>query len=489
MFKSLFSRYISAFIVIVLTSNLMLGLVIGVLVANYAKDTNQQMVMNSAAVAKTAIQRQFDASGMTDFNQYVYYSSAMVTRELNIVAQCTNSMWVFITDTSGNILAADDIANAELTVNHIDLAQYDLEYNGFNGLTDLDGALENKRLTRIVRLTGANTGAYGYVFVSLSGSMLDGFVKGIVKAIAIASLWVLAATLVAVYFISERIVAPIKDMSRAAKRFAQGHFDTRVPVKSKDEVSELALAFNNMAISLENMENTRSTFIGNISHELRTPMTSISGFIDAMIDGAIPEEKHEHYLQVISGEVKRLSRLVSSLLDITKIQAGDRKFNKSTFDICETARQIIISCEQRLNDQKLDVEFVCDEDNMLAYADPDAIYQIFYNLCDNAIKFSKPGGKYRISIIRNEEKIFVSVYNEGVGIKSEDLPFVFDRFYKGDKSRGLDKTGLGLGLYICKAIIDAHGEEIWVKSEYGKYCEFIFTLQSALESENVELTK
>ena len=157
MFKSLFSRYISAFIVIVLTSYLMLGLVIGVLVANYAKDTNQQMVMNSAAVAKTAIQRQFDASGMTDFNQYVYYSSAMVTRELNIVAQCTNSMWVFITDTSGNILAADDIANAELTVNHIDLAQYDLEYNGFNGLTDLDGALENKRLTRIVRLTGANT--------------------------------------------------------------------------------------------------------------------------------------------------------------------------------------------------------------------------------------------------------------------------------------------------------------------------------------------
>lgn len=114
-------------------------------------------------------------------------------------------------------------------------------------------------------------------------------------------------------------------MSRAAKRFAQGHFDTRVPVKSKDEVSELALAFNNMAISLENMENTRSTFIGNISHELRTPMTSISGFIDAMIDGAIPEEKHEHYLQVISGEVKRLSRLVSSLLDITKIQAGDRE--------------------------------------------------------------------------------------------------------------------------------------------------------------------
>ncbi len=122
---------------------------------------------------------------------------------------------------------------------------------------------------------------------------------------------------------------------------------------------------------------------------------------------------------------------------------------------------------------------------MYVYADPDAIYQILYNLCDNAIKFSHEGGKYRVSILRNEEKIFVSVFNEGAGIPADDLPFVFDRFYKADKSRGLDKSGLGLGLYICKAIMDAHGEEIWVKSEQGKNCEFVFTLQSAIRTSEI----
>ncbi|MCI8331416.1 MAG: HAMP domain-containing histidine kinase [Clostridiales bacterium] len=466
----------------------MLALVISVMVANYSNSTNQEIVVNSASVVRAAVQQQFETSGISDFNQYVYYESQMLTKELNIAAQCTSNMWIFITDKNGVILAADDHAAANLNRSSIDMTQFDLSAGSFKGYTDFDGMFTAKRLTKMATLNGANTGVYGYVFVCLPESMLSGFVKGIVKAIGIASLWVLAAALVAVYFLSERIVAPIRDISQVAKKFAQGHFEARIPVRGRDEISELAIAFNNMATSLENTENMRSAFIGNISHELRTPMTTISGFIDGMLDGAIPIEKHDHYLQIISGEVKRLSRLVSSLLDITKIQAGERKFNPISFDICETARQIIISCEQRLNDKKLDVEFTCDEDNMLAYADPDAIYQILYNLCDNAIKFSHVGGKYRVSIIRNEEKIFVSVYNEGIGIKSEDLPFVFERFYKGDKSRGLDKAGLGLGLYICKAIMDAHGEEIWVKSEYEKYCEFVFTLQSALESENVEFT-
>ena len=238
-----------------------------------------------------------------------------------------------------------------------------------------------------------------------------------------------------------------------------------------------------MAVTLQNNEKTRSAFLGNISHDLRTPMTTISGFVDGMLDGAIPPEKYEHYLRIVSSETKRLSRLVSTLLDITKIQAGERKFQKTEFDICETARQIIISCEQRLNEKHLDVVFECAEDNMLVFADTDAVYQVLYNICDNAIKFSKEGGIYRVSIVRNLDKVFVSVFNEGEGIKPEELPFVFERFYKSDKSRGLDKTGLGLGLYICKTIIDAQGEEIWVKSEYGKNCEFVFTLQSALKGE------
>ncbi len=210
-------------------------------------------------------------------------------------------------------------------------------------------------------------------------------------------------------------------------------------------------------------------------------MTAINGFVESMLNGAIPQEKQKYYLEIISSEVKRLSRLVSSLLDISRLQAGDRKIVKAPFDICEMGRQIIISFEQKLDAKKLDVSFECDDDNMFAVADRDAIHQVLYNLCDNAVKFSAEGGKYAVRIFRQNKKILVSVYNEGVGLPSEELPHVFDRFYKSDKSRGLDKSGVGLGLYIVKTIVDSHGEEIWVRSTYGKYCEFVFTLTEATD--------
>ncbi|MGM9683354.1 MAG: sensor histidine kinase, partial [Eubacteriales bacterium] len=173
------------------------------------------------------------------------------------------------------------------------------------------------------------------------------------------------------------------------------------------------------------------------------------------------------------------SRLVASLLDISRIQAGERKFTMSAFDVCEMARQILFSFEKKIDDKKLDVEFDLDDENIIVIADRDAIYQCLYNICDNAVKFSREGGLLKISVKRlKNKKYLVSVYNEGQGIADEDLPYVFERFYKSDKSRGLDKTGIGLGLYITKTIIEAHNEEIWVESEYGKNCVFKFTLKA-----------
>ncbi len=251
----------------------------------------------------------------------------------------------------------------------------------------------------------------------------------------------------------------------------------RVPVKGRDEVAELAVAFNNMAESLNNYDTMRNTFMSNVSHDLRTPMTSISGFIDGILDGVIPPEKHEYYLGLVSAEVKRLSRLVSTLLDISRIQAGERKFTMTGFDICEMGRQILISFEQKIDEKHLDVSFLCDEEKLLVTADRDAIYQILYNLCDNAVKFSAEGGALRIEIRRQKNrKVLISVYNEGQGISPADIPYVFDRFYKSDKSRGLNKSGVGLGLFIAKTIVEAHREKIWVESEYGKDCCFNFTL-------------
>ena len=290
-------------------------------------------------------------------------------------------------------------------------------------------------------------------------------------------LWVLLAALIAVYFISERVISPLRDISSAAKSFASGKFDVRVPVRGNDEIAELATTFNNMAQSLDNYDEMRNSFMSNVSHDLRSPMTSISGFIDGILDGVIPPEQHKYYLQIVSGEVKRLSRLVNSLLDLSRIQAGERKFTPVSFDICEMGRQILISFEQKIDAKGLCVEFDCFEDRINVVADHDAIYQVFYNVCDNAVKFSSDGAKYRISIKKGKgKKIIVEVFNEGQGIPPEEMNFVFERFYKLDKSRGLNKNGTGLGLFIAKTIIEAQGESIWAESEYGKNCCFCFSL-------------
>lgn len=306
-----------------------------------------------------------------------------------------------------------------------------------------------------------------------NGRMMEELTNTIISAV----LLVLLAVMIAVYLISERVTSPLREMSAVARKMANGEFGSRVRVQGSDEVAELAVAFNNMAESLENLEKMRSSFIANVSHDLRTPMTTIAGFIDGIRDGVIVPEERDHYLGVISEEVKRLSRLVSSLLDLSRLQAGDRKFHPAPFDICEMARLILISFEQKIEEKRLEVEFECCQDRVAVLADRDAIYQVFYNLSHNAIKFAREGGLLRIRIReKNHNKIEVSVYNEGQGIPAEDLPYVFERFYKSDKSRGLDKNGVGLGLFISKTIVEAHGERIRVESEDGKDCEFLFTL-------------
>ena len=322
----------------------------------------------------------------------------------------------------------------------------------------------------------------GYV-LSLSSTVAEVELVGITRSAVInSSIWVMLAAVIATYFITERIIHPLKTMTGAAKKFAKGDFSARVTVYGHDEVAELGNAFNNMAESLDSLEKMRNSFLANISHDLRTPMTTIAGFIDGINSGAIPPEKHEYYLGVISAEVHRLSRLVSQILDVSRLESGERKFTFSDFDVAEMARIILISFEQKIEDKKLDVVFDSESDDMFVNADKDAIYQVLYNLCHNAMKFSREGGKFEISISRIQgKKIKISVFDEGQSIDKEDLKMVFDRFYKTDKSRGLDKSGVGLGLYISKTIIDAHGENIWVESVEGKSTTFSFTLKEGAQ--------
>jgi signal transduction histidine kinase len=431
----------------------------------------------------------YNISGANTFDEYLGDSVYDIIPVLNAMSANMDNLVIFVADREGQIklaggapeaiyYAGDDriLDDGEELYFSNDIVSKLRSSEKISRNDTLDGFFPEKHRVFIQPIVSGSGNMVASVMASTTSTDMDGLLKSTTQTIIMSTLWLMLATLIAVYFITERFVSPLRAMSRAAREFAAGRFDVRVPVSGNDEVAELALAFNNMANSLQHSDETRRLFLANVSHDLRTPMTTISGFIDSIIDGAIPQDKIPYYLEVIASEVRRLSRLVSSLLDITKIQAGERKFNKAPFDICEMAREIIISSEQRLSDKKLDVQFDADRDNMYVSADRDAIYQVLYNLCDNAIKFSDEGGKYIVGINENHGKIKVSVYNEGAGIALEDLPYVFDRFYKSDRSRGLDKTGVGLGLYISRTIIEAHNEKISVESEHGKWCKFTFTL-------------
>lgn len=493
MFRSVFTKYITVFMLIIIISFIIQISIISTLIGGYS-DTSREVSLTTAADAVASYFQSGTAS--TRFNtieKYINSFTMTIQRNIYMMFAYKGDLSVIITDYDGKIIFSmgDGVptypnSNNDYTVDDDggvyvseEIIKNVREKSYMFTPEEADGNFSHAKYIYGRAVVNKNQDMSCIVFACSSDSGMDELLESLINTSIMSSLWIMLAALIAVYFISERIISPLKNMSLAAKSYSAGNFDVRVPVVGNDEVTELAIAFNNMANSLSNFEEMRSSFLANVSHDLRTPMTTISGFIDSIIDGAIPEDQHKHYLGVISSEVKRLSRLVNSLLDISKIQAGERKFNRTNFDICEMARQILISMEKRIEQKNLDVEFDVQNDNMYVNADHDAIYQILYNICDNAVKFACVNGKYKIGIKNYGKKIHVSVYNEGEGLAKEDLPFVFERFYKSDKSRGLDKTGAGLGLYIAKTIVDAHGEKIEVDSEHGKYCQFTFTLEPA----------
>lgn len=480
MFKSVFAKYVSAFMLIILLSFSIIIATITSIISNYSQNTKESIMETVANSTAVYIAGRMQESDGGQLGQYAVSHNDEIGVVFKMISSSSEDLTLVLTDTAGRVLLSSGADASEITKGSVVHGSYINKINEGKNVFNMnasEGVFKSAHLVYGVHIENENGTVLGEVFICASSVIMTDLITEITKAVVLAILWVMLAAMIAVYFITERIVGPLKKISVAAKQFAQGKFDTRVAVSGSDEVAELAVAFNNMAESLDNYDTMRNTFISNVSHDLRTPMTSISGFVDGILDGVIPYEKQEYYLRQVSNEVKRLSRLVASLLDLSRIQAGERKFTPAPFDICEMARQIVISFEQKIEKKRLDVEFDCDEDNISAVADRDAIYQIMYNLCDNAVKFSKEEGKFCLKIKKlKNKKLLVSVYNEGQGISKEDLPYVFERFYKSDKSRGLNKTGVGLGLYISKTIIDAHGEKIWVESEHGKDCCFSFTL-------------
>lgn len=261
-------------------------------------------------------------------------------------------------------------------------------------------------------------------------------------------------------------------MSAAAKAFGNGDFSIRVPDDRDDEIGELGHAFNNMANSLSDSEGMRRSFIANVSHELKTPMTTIAGFIDGILDGTIPPERQNYYLKIVSDEVKRLSRLVRSMLNLSRIDSGELKINPVNFDLTDTVFQTVLTFEQKIDEKKIEIRNLENAIPMTVYGDQDLLHQVIYNIVENAVKFTNEGGYISFTLADSIDRACLSIENSGMGIAAEDLPRVFDRFYKTDKSRSRDKNGLGLGLFLCKTILKLHGGDITVSSVENEYCRF-----------------
>ena len=316
-----------------------------------------------------------------------------------------------------------------------------------------------------------------YVFAASDASTLINVWNTLYRIFFVSTLIIMAITLVISFVSARNQSKPVNEIARASRRFAHGDFSVRVSGADRpDEIGALAASFNQMAESLEQTDKRRSDFLSNISHELRTPMTSISGFADGILDGTIPPENQRQYLETISSETKRLNRLVRRLLELSRMQSQSvEEIRKNSFDICQLLVETLFIFEKKINDKKIDVKVEVPDDGMWVCGDRDSINQVIYNLLENALKFSPEEGELSLSVFKQSGKAYVSVKNTGETIPEEDISLIFERFHKSDRSRGMDKDGVGLGLYIVKTIIGSHGEDIAVTSRDG-VTEFVFSL-------------
>ena len=286
-------------------------------------------------------------------------------------------------------------------------------------------------------------------------------------------------SLIILIFFTEVVYIPLRKITEATEQYASGNMHYEFSVESEDEMGYLAASLNYMASEIAKTEDNQKKFVANVSHDFRSPLTSIKGYLEAMIDGTIPPELHDKYLHIVLNETDRLTKLTNSLLTLNNLNMRGVILEKSVFDLNQVIRNVAMSFEGTCNAKSIQIKLELTGDEMPVLADMSKIQQVLYNLLDNAIKFSHHNSSIKIETVERKNKVFTSVKDYGIGIPKDDLKLVFDRFYKSDLSRGKDKKGTGLGLSITKEIIQAHEEHINVISTEGVGTEFIFSLPVA----------
>ena len=389
-----------------------------------------------------------------------------------------------VADSNGDIIYASEseLYTKKIPQNVVDQIQ---ERGSYTGITTLNGLYSSGRYFAGLPINvkiGDLEISQGLVLVSGDTSGLSEMWRATATIFFFAAVVVLLIAVIASSITSAHQTRPLTEMAEAARKFGRGEFDVRVNnYKDRcDEIGELADAFNSMANSLAKVENQRADFIANVSHELKTPMTTISGFAEGILDGTIPPEKEQDALKIVVSETRRLSRLVRRMLDLSRLNAlAENSITaQEQFDLVEVVSQVIISLEGKITDRNLDMDVQMPEDKLMVWGDPDSVTQVCYNLIDNAAKFAAAGTSITLRITKKEGKAYTSISNLGATIPQDELPLLFERFHKADYSRSMDRDGVGLGLYIVKTILGNLKENITVTSEDG-LTTFTFTLTLA----------
>ena len=470
--KSSFGRSFSVFAGILLVALTVLGGSFQMMVQDYLMDTTYgRLEKDAQLIADLA------ASYLEDEN----LGSREFMMNLDIASKVSGSDAVLCNEQGKVVICSDSLFGCKhvgLYVNQDYLNK--VVQQGSDRATGLiKGLYEEERFLVALPLGSSEGQNLGIIIVSCPLAGVNAVLTKISNIFLTTAAVVVLVSVLAVSLFARRESRPLQDMARVANAFGHGDLEARVKIEDNysEEVEELALAFNNMASSLQKSEYRRQEFVANVSHELKTPMTTIAGYVDGMLDKTIPEEKWPHYLQIVSDETKRLSRLVRSMLDISQLQSqgGIPDEKKIQFDLEDACSRVLLTFEKKIDDKKLNVEVDMPDHPVFTFANEDYITQVIYNLIDNAVKFCPQGGTLGLKIKEGAAKAYVSVSNEGDTIPPEELPLVFDRFHKLDKSRSKNRDGWGLGLYIVKTIVCSHGENISVTSRDGK-TEFTFTM-------------
>lgn len=369
----------------------------------------------------------------------------------------------------------------EVVIEHFDPTVTEGSYYTIGTFFD---TFEESTLSVFAPIT-SNFKVKGYVVIHLAMSSIQASCDNLLNISYIMLVVLFLLSLIILIFFTEMVYLPLRRITVATEQFAAGNMHYDLQVDSEDEIGYLAASLSYMASEIARTEDDQKKFVANVSHDFRSPLTSIKGYLEAMIDGTIPPEMYDKYLNIVLNETERLTKLTNSLLTLNNLNTKGILLDRSDFDINQVIRNTAATFEGTCRQKSITIELILTGDRLLVNADMGKIQQVLYNLTDNAIKFSHNESMIKIETTEKNNKVFVSVKDSGIGIPKEDLKLVWDRFYKSDSSRGKDRKGTGLGLSITKEIIHAHNQHINLISTEGAGSEFVFSLnKSELDDED-----